>query len=138
MLGTLFKHWQTNHGIWEPGSKSCFVSRHLVSVQSKTLSGGVQVLSASPVPDAFISITSTMDELQFLGPVNQCWTYMPLVTHSWAGLLTALHLSVHQYLCSAQPVCCFIFSPVVHDLTEPEIYLVKKKTPKVMHGLRVQ
>lgn len=73
MLGTLFQRWQTNHDIWEPSSKYSFVLRHLVSVQSKTLSGGIQVLSISVVPDASISITYVMGELQFLGPINHAW-----------------------------------------------------------------
>lgn len=124
MLGTLVQCWQTKHDIWEASSEDCFVLRHLVSVQSRTLSRGIQVLSISSVPDAFICITYITDELQFLGPINQCLTYMPLVMCSWPALLTTLPLSVHQYLCSAQPRCHFLFSAVVHDLIQPESFLV--------------
>lgn len=83
MMGTFFQHWQTSHDIWEPSSKYCFVMRYLASVQSKTLSGGIQVLSISFVPDVFVSTTYIMDELQFLGLINQCLTSMPLVMCSW-------------------------------------------------------
>lgn len=58
----------------------------------------------SLVLNYFICITCLMGELNFLSLYYQCFTCMPLATCSWLRWLSPLHLSVHQYLCSAQPV----------------------------------
>lgn len=140
MLWTVFQCWQTNQAIWEPSSKYCFVLSYPVNVQSKTFFRCMQSFFSSLVLDVFICITCLMDELKLLGPINQCLPCMPLVTCSWVKWLTPLHLSVHQYLWSAQPVGHFLCSPVEHNLIQPENFVVKtnKQTNKVIYGLRSQ
>lgn len=96
--------WQTNQYTWEPSSKTALSWNIQWMCNPRYFLEVCKVFFISLVLNYFICITCLMGELNFLSLYYQCFTCMPLATCSWLRWLSPLHLSVHQYLCSAQPV----------------------------------